>query len=302
MTNYINNTPVNSLYGRSISGTSNQPFVDVFLPRDPDVTDTQYLVQQKWLNTADNVYWVLEGFSSVGGNVIPIWIKFGSEGLTETLTGNTGGAVPATLNNINVVGDGTYITTVGNPLTSTLTIEPAGGIATLYTEDAGTASAAAGNLNVFGGTGIHTTGSGNTITIAGKIAQAAATSSLTNDGVSSYLNTQFSVDANGFVTLLPTVYSYTQVNHAESPYVVISTDHYISCLTSTGTITIELPNVPSNYRIFIIKDHDGSAFTNNITITTVGGTVTIDGATSYTIVSNYGAINLLFNGTSYEIY
>lgn len=39
----------------------------------------------------------------------------------QTLTGNTGGAVPPTANNINVVGSGD-ITVVGNPGTSTLTI------------------------------------------------------------------------------------------------------------------------------------------------------------------------------------
>jgi hypothetical protein len=39
----------------------------------------------------------------------------------ETLTGNSGGAVPPTLNNINIVGSG-GVTVTGNPGTSTLTI------------------------------------------------------------------------------------------------------------------------------------------------------------------------------------
>lgn len=39
----------------------------------------------------------------------------------QTLTGNTGGAVPPTANNINVVGTGA-VTVTGNPGTSTLTI------------------------------------------------------------------------------------------------------------------------------------------------------------------------------------
>lgn len=38
-------------------------------------------------------------------------------------------------------------------------------VATLYTEDTGTATPAANNLNLFGGTGIATAGSGSTITI-----------------------------------------------------------------------------------------------------------------------------------------
>ena len=42
--------------------------------------------------------------------------------VVETLTGNSGGAVGPTANNINVVGDGTTVTVAGNAGTSTLTI------------------------------------------------------------------------------------------------------------------------------------------------------------------------------------
>ena len=200
MTNFPNTTLANNLYPVANATTSSSPFVDVFLPRDPNTNDINYPTQKKWLNTTDGTFWELQGFISSGGVVLADWIKIGSVGLTETLTGNSGGAVPATANNINVLGDGVYITTVGTPATSTLTIETAGGIATLFTEDTGTASASSGNLNVFGGTGISTHGSGNTITVSGKIAQAAASSSLTNDGVASFNNNHFTVDANGFVS------------------------------------------------------------------------------------------------------
>jgi len=50
----------------------------------------------------------------------------GSGSPVQTLTGNSGGAVPPTANNINVVGSGS-ITVTGNPGTSTLTIVDAGG-------------------------------------------------------------------------------------------------------------------------------------------------------------------------------
>lgn len=48
-----------------------------------------------------------------------------SIGAVTTLTGNTGGAVPPTLGNINVVGSG-GVTVSGNPGTSTLTISVSG--------------------------------------------------------------------------------------------------------------------------------------------------------------------------------
>lgn len=44
----------------------------------------------------------------------------------QTLTGNSGGAVPPTANNITIVGSGS-ITVTGNPGTSTLTITETGG-------------------------------------------------------------------------------------------------------------------------------------------------------------------------------
>jgi len=52
-------------------------------------------------------------------------ITGGTTVIVETLTGNSGGAVGPTLNNINVLGTGN-ITVVGNPGTSTLTITPTG--------------------------------------------------------------------------------------------------------------------------------------------------------------------------------
>ena len=94
--------------------------------------------------------------------------------------------------------------------------------------------------------------------------------------------------------------NYTNVT--TSPYVVLTTDDYLSVDTSAIAITIQLPNAPSTGRSFVIKDRTGAAFTRNITVTTVGGAVNIDGATTYTMNTNFAAINVLFNGTSYEVY
>lgn len=171
---FNNTTPANFFDTLATGRASSSPFVDIFLPRDPTVNDVTsatsintYAIQQKWLNTATNELWELKNFLTSNGVTTANWIKIGGSNNTETLTGNTGGAVPPTANNINVVGDGVFITTVGTPGTSTLTIEPAGGLTTLYTENTGTATPSAGNLNVLGTNGISTTGSGNTITING---------------------------------------------------------------------------------------------------------------------------------------
>lgn len=86
-----------------------------------------------------------------------------------------------------------------------------------------------------------------------------------------------------------------------TPYVVLSTDFYLSVDTSVAR-TIELPNAPVTGRVFVIKDSSGTATSNNISVTTVGGSVTIDAVTTYTMNQNYGSMQVIFNGTSYEVF
>lgn len=171
MTNYPNTTIPNNQYPIANATASNSAFVDVYSTRDPTSSDNLYPIQKKWFNTSSGAYWILKGFSTSSGNLYAIWEKIASTLNVESLQGNTGGAVPPNSSNtINVLGDGTYITTSGNPGTSTLTIQTAGGLTTLYTEDSGTAAASSGNLNVTGAsTGLTTLGSGNTISLTGTL-------------------------------------------------------------------------------------------------------------------------------------
>jgi hypothetical protein len=96
--------------------------------------------------------------------------------------------------------------------------------------------------------------------------------------------------------------TYTPVNHAASPYTVLTTDEYISADVTAGVISILLPNAPATGRVFIIKDKVGLAATSNITVTTVGGAVTIDGATTFVINTAYESVQVIYNGVSYEAY
>lgn len=85
------------------------------------------------------------------------------------------------------------------------------------------------------------------------------------------------------------------------PYTVLSTDDIISVSTAGAARTINLPNAPTTGTTYVLKDVSGNAAVNNISVTTPGGVVTIDGATTYTINSNYGSITVYFNGTSYFV-
>lgn len=97
-------------------------------------------------------------------------------------------------------------------------------------------------------------------------------------------------------------FDYTGVNVGRSPYVVISTDEYLAVDSSGGAVTIELPNAPAVGRSYIIKDSTGSAAVHNITIISVSGAVTIDGSTTFVMNTNYEAIQVLFNGSTYEVF
>lgn len=96
--------------------------------------------------------------------------------------------------------------------------------------------------------------------------------------------------------------NYVNVTNAMSPYVVTTTDYYISVDSSAGPVTILLPNTTTFKRQFVIKDRVGQSATNNVTVTTVGGAVNIDGATSYTFTDNFESLEILFNALTYETF
>jgi len=148
------------------------------------------------------------------------------------------------------------------PLTSSSPSVP-----TSFDTDNGTATPAANVLNIFGGNGIETSGSGNTVTI----------------------------NLNGVVA------NYVNVVGPDT-YVVEDEDYYISCDTTAGPVTIVLPNVTLLYRTFIVKDRTGTANANNITLTTVGGILLIDGNANIVLTDDYEDVQILYNGTSYEIF
>jgi len=97
-------------------------------------------------------------------------------------------------------------------------------------------------------------------------------------------------------------WAITFLDNTDSPYTVLAADQYMSCDVSSGVLTIDLPDTTTTGRLFIVKDEGGDAATNNITITTTGGAVLIDGATTFVMNTDYEAVSLVWNGTSYSVY
>lgn len=270
MTNQIlsNNNAASNVFAQTFGTTSTSVFVIQLIDRNPTSQDVQFPIRQKWVNTTTDEEWILESFTSSNGVVTANWSKTGSGIFTiEALEGNTGGPVNPDANHIVHTIGATPYTVTGNPSTNTLTWSDNGTIAYSYPCNIGTAIPSANVLNVFGANGIQTTGSGNTITIVSG------------------------------------AYNYTNVTHAMSPYTVLVSDFYLSIDCSAGVVKLDFPNSPNAKQYWIVKDRTGSSSTNNITLTTPGGTVTIDGETSYLVASNYAAVNVLANATpAYEVF
>jgi hypothetical protein len=111
----------------------------------------------------------------------------------------------------------------------------------------------------------------------------------TNNSINNSVPSLFTLSAGQVVARTATAISYT----------VLVTDFIVSVTDTSAVRTISLPNAPTTNQFFVIKDESGAASVNNISITTVGGTITLDGLTTQKIISNYGSISFYFNGTNY---
>ncbi len=149
---------------------------------DPTTSDARgFGLGDWWLNTTSTDLWY---FAQTNG-FTATWIKLNSGGSSGILsfTGNTGGAVMPSAGNINVVGDGSTITIVGNPGTNTLTMSDSGGITQTLTGDSGGAVPpdGGGNVNIIGSGAITVVGTPGTSTLtvtpAGSIPSSFATQS-----------------------------------------------------------------------------------------------------------------------------
>lgn len=82
------------------------------------------------------------------------------------------------------------------------------------------------------------------------------------------------------------------------PYTTLVTD-YLVLVDSSVARTIVPMSAPATGQTYRIKDNAGTAAANNITVTPSGKN--IDGAASYVLNTNYGAIDIVYNGTQWNV-
>lgn len=82
------------------------------------------------------------------------------------------------------------------------------------------------------------------------------------------------------------------------PYTTLQSD-YLILVDSSSARTITPLASPKTGQKYYIKDNAGSAGTNNITITPSGKN--IDGGASYVISENYGGVDIVYNGTQWDV-
>jgi hypothetical protein len=88
---------------------------------------------------------------------------------------------------------------------------------------------------------------------------------------------------------------------AVSSYNIGSGDIYLACKTLQTSITLNLPSA-SGYegRIYFVKDEDGNAGMNNITIA-ASGLERIDGMSNIVLNRNFDKYALISNGTGWSM-
>lgn len=163
-----------TVYSQASGNTSTGPLITQFFARAPTAQDiSDWKIGQRWIDTSVTPVqeYILKNLAASGGFLTANWVQLGKNSLeVDTLTGNSGGAVGVDANNnINVVGDGTTITIVGNPATHTLMASLVGGQEAIdsFQPDSGTNPVvpdANGLVRMAGSGSITTVGSLNTLT------------------------------------------------------------------------------------------------------------------------------------------
>lgn len=109
----------------------------------------------------------------------------------------------------------------------------------------------------------------------------------------SLFNTSLTGSATAYVTLR------SNVNSVSSSYVITSTDAVVLADATGGAVTVTLPTAASiTGKVYTVKRINSGS--NNVTLATTGGQ-TIDGATTQVMTIQYTSLDVISDGSNWEI-
>lgn len=146
-------------------------------------------------------------------------------------------------------------------------------------------------------------GAGSTLNLVCTTIQSGTANAVVGAGTVNYSGVSFIGTAKTITTTtqVPGVMSNNAVavkTPGAYPYTTIPQDNVILVDTSSARTIVPLAS-PTTGQIHRIKDNVGSAAANNITVTPSGKN--IDGAASTTINQNWASIDIVYNGTQWNI-
>ena len=226
-------------------------------------------------------------------------VELGGALTKDTTVGN--GSQTLTLDVADVVATNTVHISGGTTLGSTLVVN---GAATLNsTLSVSNDTSLSGNLDVTSNTVLHgtlnvtgATSLGSTLKVSGAVTlDSVATGSVSTDDVM-VITSGGEVRKVAADTLGEDNNQY--VTSGISSNTTLDDSYYVVLVDSTGgAVTVTLPASPTTGQAYKIKDSGGDALSNNITISGNGNN--IDDATSATINTDYGAIEVVYDGTKW---
>lgn len=251
-------------WGKQATGTNGKYGAAIYFePRDPQSFDWQgKSVLDQWQNTITEVVWILlslQGTNTSKGSQAH-WVELiGSRGAVLSITGNDSVAVyPSSLGNINIRGDGTYLTVTGTTNTATISLINGSAFANSFITSpaTGTAVPVAGVLTFAGANGLVVSAAGSTVTITPPA--ISSTSFVTNSGTATPIAAVLNILGSGVLSTTGSGNTVTVV-----PSGAIASSFITSPATGTAT--------PASGVLTF-------AGTNGNTVSAAGSTVTISGS------------------------
>jgi len=144
---------------------------------------------------------------------------------------------------------------------------------------------------------------GGTVVAVNCVLSSGGTNCVSGAGTFSYANCSLVgagkvIASTGQVPLIQSNDAVKITTPGAYPYTTIPQDAVILVDSSSARTIIPLAS-PTTGQRHRIKDNIGSAASNNITITPSGKN--IDGAASFVIATNWGSVDIVFNGTQWNI-